>query len=264
MRQEDHLLQHLEYFALDRTPELSFTHHRYAPGKRSEIDPKLFDWSITAGHYREDPDPDFAPPHSAMRLSLATTEAMHLDHREELSGTWWEWDAMYNFYDTGDRYLLLGMEAGRGWHINDRLAAGVGLRHHIKTGDTPLFMDVPDLNTEALPRVDWQINPLWRINLDGRYDIANHSWFDYTTAVHRQVHCLTYYVSYEMRRHAISVGLDLSGLTGTPTVTRAYESSREPAWMSKVAGGASGASGLPMPPMDIGAPGAPSTNPGEN
>ncbi len=266
-RAEDHLLKHHDYFALDRTPELSFTHHLYAPGKRTEIDPKVLDFSLTAGHYREDPEPAIGASHSALRLSLGATERMRFDRREDLSGAWWEWDARLNFYDTGDRYLLLGLEAGKGWHITDRLATGLGVRHHIKTGDTPLFLDVPDLNTEATPRLDWQINDLWRFNYEGRYDVGNRNWFDYTVAVHRQVHCITYYASYEKRRHAISVGIDLSGLMGTPTVTEPYDSTREPAWMTTATGGpgeTGGTSGLPLGPVEIGAPGAPSTNPGEN
>jgi lipopolysaccharide assembly outer membrane protein LptD (OstA) len=240
-RREDHFLRLQHYYSADRMPELNFTRHMYPPAKMGEVERQVLDFSLTGGRYHEEPAPKLGASHSAFRLSLGVHQGFRPDCRDQLSGSWFGWEGMCNLYDTGDKYLRLLLEVGQGWRPSDRFGAGVSVRHYLKTGDTPLFLDVPDVTTEIRPAMDWQITDKWRINGDARYAFDFDRWLDYSVAVHRQVHCVTWYVSYRLTHHAIVVGMDLSGLMGE---TLPYPSVREPTGMGFVMG-------------------APTSNPGE-
>lgn len=215
-----------EYLEVDRLPEVGLVEH-LIPTDSPKAKTDLLDLTLSGSYVREKPARRY-PRHSVAKFHLQLDREFHKDQYDALIGKWWGWQARWEWYDTGQDFYNLQLFAGRGRRFSDRFAASLTALHNIYGGETPLRFDDVDIRTELRPTVDWDLTEKWRIRATARYDVGQGRMRDYLLQLDRKVHCLTWYVRYRHSGSSISVGLELSGLTGG---SRPYKQQAEPQWI---------------------------------
>ncbi len=198
---------------ISRLPELRYT--RYWGGERTDAAaPGDWEFGVTAGRYRERADRDPAPAYTDGRIAAWLDYSRHRDQKAALSGAWWGAGARQSYYQEGDSFSDISIQAGAGGRIAGSLRGSLTLTHHFLGGASPFQFDDVDIKTEAYGTMRWDWSPVWALSGDARYDLDASSMRDYSLWLSRRTQYLTWSLGYEFSDRNIGLRVDINGLTG--------------------------------------------------
>jgi hypothetical protein len=169
---------------------------------------------VSAGRYRERQEDDPAPALTDNRIAAWLEYSRYRDQKRKLDGMWWGAGALHNYYDDGDHFTDISVEAGCGGRIADGMKGSLTLTHHFLDGQSPFEFDDVDIKTEAYGSMRWDCTDSWAFSGDARYDLDESSLRDYALWISRRYQYLTWSLGYDFSAKNVRLRLDVNGLTG--------------------------------------------------
>ncbi|MCE5241523.1 hypothetical protein LLH23_23910 [bacterium] len=193
---------------VDYLPELRYLHHlQPTTTDTSPLDAEIFAGYLAEYHEHE-------TTREASRAGLALHYSPMPERRQKHDGWWAATDLYQTFYSTGDHLTDWRLEAGVGRRLSERVAGALWTVHHESTGESPFYFDDVYSDNEGFGSLDLQLDRLNRLELYGHYDFDRSEIRDYSVKISHRVHCLTWSLQYSYAHQAVTVGVDLNGLTG--------------------------------------------------
>ena len=221
---------------LSRLPEVRYT-RQWGGARTTPGAPGDWEVGLSAGRYRERTQDDPPPAYTDSRIAAWLEYTAHREQKRTLTGTWWGTGVTQSYYDEGDQFSDISVEAGAGGRLTENVKGSLTLTHHFLGGQSPFEFDDVDIKTEAYGTLKLTCGDWWGLSGDARYDLDASSLRDYSLWLSRRTRYLTWSLGYDFSSKNVGVRVDINGLTGDtlPPETRPLISDDEvgltPEWV---------------------------------